>query len=71
PLKVVEGEVEFLVPSAGKPRKTWYKVVDDLDEPTSRRPLVALHGGPEVNHVYLLIFSELARAHSIPFVVYD
>ncbi|KAJ7608498.1 proline-specific peptidase [Mycena polygramma] len=35
----------------------WYKVVGDLHGATSRRPLVALHGGP--------------GAHSIPLVVYD
>ncbi|KAJ7444435.1 proline iminopeptidase [Mycena latifolia] len=68
---VFEGEAEFVVPAAGKPCKTWYKVVGDLDSPTSRRPLVALHGGPGVNHAYLLILSDLTRAHSIPLVVYD
>ncbi|KAJ7605956.1 Alpha/Beta hydrolase protein [Mycena polygramma] len=70
-LPSMEGEVEFIVPSAGKICKTWYKVVGDLHSPTSRRPLVALHGGPGVNHAYLLILSDLTKAHSIPLVVYD
>ncbi|KAJ6605830.1 Alpha/Beta hydrolase protein [Mycena sp. CBHHK59/15] len=70
-LKVIEGEVDFDVPNAGKPCKTWYKIVGDLTNPASRRPLIALHGGPGVNHAYLLILSDLTAAHSIPLVVYD
>ncbi|KAK7045124.1 proline iminopeptidase [Favolaschia claudopus] len=68
---VVEGEVEFNVPAAGKPCKTWYKIIGELTAPSSRRPLVALHGGPGVNHAYLLILSDLTKAHSIPLIVYD
>ncbi|KAJ7037253.1 Alpha/Beta hydrolase protein [Mycena alexandri] len=70
-LKVTEGETDFIVPAAEKPCKTWYKVIGDLHGPTSRRPLVALHGGPGVNHGYLLILSDLTKAHSIPLIVYD
>ncbi|KAJ7698397.1 hypothetical protein B0H17DRAFT_1177448 [Mycena rosella] len=74
-LIVTEGEAEFTVPAAaaGKPWKTWYKVVGDLRSPTSpsRRPLAALHGGPGVNHAYLLILFDLTKSHSIPLVVYD
>jgi pimeloyl-ACP methyl ester carboxylesterase len=33
--------------------------------------LVALHGGPGVNHGYLLILSDLTQTYSIPLVVYD
>ncbi|KAJ7509006.1 Alpha/Beta hydrolase protein [Mycena galericulata] len=68
-LSIVEGEVEFVVPSAGKPCKTWYKIIGNLH--SSRRTLVALHGGPGVNHAYLLILSDLTKAHSIPIIVYD
>jgi pimeloyl-ACP methyl ester carboxylesterase len=32
---------------------------------------VALHGGPSVNHTYLLVLSDLTRAHGIPLIVYD
>ncbi|KAK7045122.1 proline iminopeptidase [Favolaschia claudopus] len=73
PSKVVEGEVEFIVPAAGKPCKTWYKIIGDLnDNATSTRcPLVALHGGPGVNHAYLLSLSDLIAAHSIPLILYD
>ena len=68
-LKVVDGEVDFVVPAAGKSCKTWYKVYGELHG--SVCPLVALHGGPGVNHEYLTIFSDLTIAHSIPLVVYD
>ncbi|KAJ7649294.1 proline-specific peptidase [Mycena rosella] len=68
PLKAVEGEVDFSVPAAGKLCKTWYKVVGNLG---SRRPLVALHGGPGVNHSYLLVLADLTRAYSIPVILYD
>ncbi|KAJ7756042.1 Alpha/Beta hydrolase protein [Mycena maculata] len=71
PSKVVEGEVDFVVPTAGKPCKTWYKIIGDLTAPTSRRPLVALHGGPGVNHAYLLILEDLTKTQSIPLIVYD
>ncbi|KAF7348080.1 Proline iminopeptidase [Mycena sanguinolenta] len=70
-LKVTEGEADFVVHTAGKPCKTWYKVIGDLHGPTARRPLVALHGGPGVNHSYLLILSDLTEAHSIPLILYD
>ncbi|KAJ7140376.1 proline-specific peptidase [Mycena filopes] len=67
--KVVEGFIDFHVASAGKPCATWYKVIGDLHG--SIRPLVALHGGPGVNHAYLLILSDLTKAHGIPLIVYD
>ncbi|KAJ7605962.1 proline iminopeptidase [Mycena polygramma] len=75
-LKVAEGEATFLVSTtdSGEPLtcKTWYKVIGDLGTTTaSRRPLVALHGGPGVNHAYLLILSDLTMAHGIPLIVYD
>ncbi|KAJ7453865.1 proline-specific peptidase [Mycena latifolia] len=67
-LKAIEREVEFTVAAAGKPCKTWYKVVGELG---TRRPLVALHGGPGVNHGYLGILSDLTQAHGVPLVLYD
>nr|GAT46239.1 proline iminopeptidase [Mycena chlorophos] len=70
-LKITEGEVPFSVAAAGKPCKTWYKIVGDLSAADSRRPLVALHGGPGVNHAYLLILSDLTVKHNIPLIVYD
>lgn len=65
----VEGKVDFYIPATGKPCETWYKVIGDLS--SNRRPLVALHGGPGVNHEYLLILSDLTSSLSIPLVVYD
>ncbi|KAJ7140385.1 proline-specific peptidase [Mycena filopes] len=56
---VTEGEIPFVVPSAGKPCKTWYKIFGEL------------HGGPGVNHAYLSILSDLTEAHAIPLVLYD
>ncbi|KAJ7135099.1 proline-specific peptidase [Mycena filopes] len=67
--EVLEGFIDFHVASAGKPCATWYKVIGDLHG--SIRPLVALHGGPGVNHAYLLILSDLTKAHGIPLIVYD
>ncbi|KAJ7135110.1 proline iminopeptidase [Mycena filopes] len=68
---VSEGEIPFVVPSAGKPCKTWYKIFGELRGSGSRRPLVAGHGGPGVNHAYLGILSDLSKAHGIPLVLYD
>ncbi|KAF8530416.1 proline iminopeptidase [Hysterangium stoloniferum] len=67
--KVTEGEAEFHVAAAGKPCKTWYKVVGDVG--SKKRPLVILHGGPGASHDYLLSISALATTHEIPVVFYD
>lgn len=64
----MEGTTEFKVDGIEKPCKTWYKVFGDLK---SRRPLVALHGGPGVTHNYLLSLVDLVGSHSIPVVLYD
>ena len=67
--KVVEGEVTFSIPTAGKECKTWYKVIGDLKSGT--RPLVCLHGGPGVAHDYLLSLFDLNSKYDIPLVFYD
>jgi len=67
--KVTEGEAEFHVAAAGKPCKTWYKVVGDLG--SKQRPLVTLHGGPGGSHEYLLVLTALASTHGIPVIFYD
>ncbi|KAG1754565.1 Alpha/Beta hydrolase protein [Suillus lakei] len=69
-LKAREGEVEFKVPSAGKPCKTWYKVYGTLPHPQNP-PLVVLHGGPGSTHEYLDILSELTRLFDVPVILYD
>lgn len=68
--KEYEGEVDFPCPSAGKPCKTWYKVIGDLKART-HTPLIALHGGPGMGHEYLTVLSELTSTHSIPLIYYD
>ncbi|KAI9644492.1 hypothetical protein NHQ30_006513 [Ciborinia camelliae] len=63
-----EGEVAFEAPQAGKPCKTWYKIVGSLE---SGPPLVALHGGPGAGHNYLLSLTDLHEKYGIPIVFYD
>ncbi|KAI0058675.1 proline-specific peptidase [Artomyces pyxidatus] len=68
--KTTEGEVDFSYPAAGKPLKTWYKIVGDLST-GSRTPLICLHGGPGVEHSYLAPLADLATLFSIPVILYD
>ncbi|EGN96620.1 hypothetical protein SERLA73DRAFT_184717 [Serpula lacrymans var. lacrymans S7.3] len=67
---ITEGEIDFVVPAAGKPCKTWYKVVGDLKS-RSRRPLVVLHGGPGSTHDYVAEIADVASLYSIPVILYD
>ncbi|KAL7279767.1 hypothetical protein ACG7TL_006174 [Trametes sanguinea] len=68
----MDGEVAFRVPGVDQVLKTYYKVFGDLSASSpTRRPLVALHGGPGVVHNYLLPLAELAKTHGIPVVLYD
>jgi proline-specific peptidase len=64
-----EGYAEFSVDAAGKPCKTWYRVVGSLD--SAAIPCVLLHGGPGMGHNYLLSIVDLATQHQIPVVFYD
>ncbi|KAF7369911.1 Proline iminopeptidase [Mycena sanguinolenta] len=66
-LAVTEGEAAFDVPAAGKPCKTWYKVVGTLG---TRRPLIALHGGP-LPCLYLANLAHMTKKYGIPLVFYD
>lgn len=65
---ITEGEVPFEAPNAGKPCKTWYKIVGDLK---SGPPLIALHGGPGAGHEYLQAITDLQEKHGIPIIFYD
>ncbi|QSZ36854.1 hypothetical protein DSL72_006737 [Monilinia vaccinii-corymbosi] len=65
---ITEGEVTFEAPQAGKPCKTWYKIVGSLE---SGPPLVALHGGPGAGHNYLLSLTDLHEKYGIPIIFYD
>ncbi|KAL8739479.1 MAG: hypothetical protein Q9190_007722 [Brigantiaea leucoxantha] len=70
PSPTQEGEISFHVPAANKPCKTWYQLYGSLS--SSRRPLVALHGGPGVPHNYLLSLLDLTLPpYSIPLILYD
>ncbi|TVY75753.1 L-amino acid amidase [Lachnellula suecica] len=65
---ITDGEVPFEVSNAGKPCKTWYKTVGDIDSGT---PLIVLHGGPGAGHEYLLSLSDLNEEYDIPIIFYD
>ncbi|KAL7622858.1 hypothetical protein AAE478_006537 [Parahypoxylon ruwenzoriense] len=69
PHPVSEGEVAFDAPNAGKPCKTWYKIVGNLE--SGKSPLVALHGGPGAGHEYLGSLTDVYEQHGIPIVFYD
>lgn len=63
----VTGTVDFRV---GKETyKTWYKVIGDLT--SGLRPLVTLHGGPGMSHVYMQSHAEIFTTYNIPVVFYD
>ncbi|CAN8100514.1 unnamed protein product [Discula destructiva] len=65
-----EGEVIFDVPDAGKPCKTWYKILGSLEE-TTAPVLIGLHGGPGSGHEYLAPLADLFKPYGIPTVLYD
>lgn len=69
-LPISEGEVAFEVPDAGKPCKTWYKILGSLED-TTGPVLIGLHGGPGSGHEYLVPLADLYRPYSIPTVLYN
>lgn len=67
---VSESELAWEVPDAGKPCKTWFKILGDLG--STRGPaLIALHGGPGAGHEYLMPFADLYKPYGIPIILYD
>ena len=66
---VVEGDIDFNVPSAGKPLKTHYWVYGDLK--SGKTPLIGLHGGPGIPRAYMSVLSDVTKAHGIPLILYD
>lgn len=64
-----EGKVSFDAPGAGKPCKTWYKILGDLGSDTT--PLIALHGGPGGGHEYLTPLVDLHEKHGMTVIFYD
>lgn len=66
---IVEGELDFSAPNAGKPCKTWYRIVGDLS--SDRTPLIVVHGGPGVNSEYLRKMEEVKGRYGVPVIRYD
>ncbi|KAI1777777.1 proline-specific peptidase [Hypoxylon cercidicola] len=64
-----EGEMDWEVPNANKPCKTWYRIVGTLD--TALSPVVALHGGPGSGHNYMVALTDIHEARGAPIVLYD
>jgi proline-specific peptidase len=69
----VEGEADFAYPTAGKPCKTWYKIVGSnlLNSDTSRPPVIAIHGGPGATHHHFTSFADFTTQYNIPIIFYD
>ncbi|KAK4224350.1 L-amino acid amidase [Podospora fimiseda] len=67
--EIREGEVDFDAPGAGKPSKTWYKIVGSLESGST--PLILLHGGPGAGHEYLSSLIDLYHKHGTPLIFYD
>ncbi|KAI0792618.1 Alpha/Beta hydrolase protein [Abortiporus biennis] len=68
----LEGDLDFTVPSAGKPCKTHYWVFGDpKSSKPGVRPLIGLHGGPGFTHDYISNISHLTQLFGIPVVLYD
>ncbi|KAJ7260618.1 proline-specific peptidase, partial [Mycena rebaudengoi] len=61
------GQIDYVV--GGKTFQTGFKVFGDLK--SGRRPLLTLHGGPGIPHLYILPIAELATSRGIPIVFYD
>lgn len=64
-----EGHVPYVVD--GETLQTYYKLFGSLTN-SSKRPLIALHGGPGMSHDYMLPISDLSLAPiSRPVLFYD
>ncbi|KAK4220759.1 putative proline-specific peptidase protein [Podospora fimiseda] len=66
---ITEGEVDFDAPGAGKPSKTWYKIVGSLE--AAPTPLILLHGGSGAGHEYLSSLVDFHNNHGTPVIFYD
>lgn len=70
-IKVVEGSVPFPHPSFPEDSipQTAYRILGDL---SAGKPLVALHGGPGIPHVYLApLFTYYHKQTRTPVILYD
>ncbi|KAI0792614.1 proline-specific peptidase [Abortiporus biennis] len=66
---IVEGDVEFFVPSTGQLCKTHYWIHGDLK--SRQPPLIVAHGGPGATHYYVANLADLWKTHKIPVILYD
>ncbi|KAH7883126.1 proline-specific peptidase [Phlebopus sp. FC_14] len=66
-MRETTGTVDFKV--GDETHQTWYKIVGDLQ--SGKRPLVTLHGGPGMSHVYMISHVKIYAAHDIPVIFYD
>ncbi|KAK2034790.1 proline-specific peptidase [Colletotrichum zoysiae] len=71
-LETKEGEAPFSHPSIPSSRhcKTYYRVLGDLS--SSATPIVVLHGGPGIPHIYLApLFNRYHALTQTPVILYD
>ena len=61
------GKLDFRVD--GETYQTWYKIVGDIS--SGVRPVVVLHGGPDLSHHYMLPFTDLHTRFNLPVIFYD
>ncbi|KAF8959148.1 Alpha/Beta hydrolase protein [Flammula alnicola] len=67
PIPEATGTATFVVD--GQSYKTWYKVLGNLK--SGKTPLVTIHGGPGLNHQYMLNHKHLWTSQMRPIVLYD
>ena len=63
------GKIPFSYPKTGLQGETYYLQWGDLSAEVS--PLICLHGGPGVGHLYLLPISLIWEDYGIPVIMYD
>lgn len=64
-----QGEVAFQVPTAGRARKTRYKILGSLEH-TTAPVLIGLHGSPGSGHEYPVPLADLYQPCGIPTALY-
>lgn len=70
-IETKEGRVAFRYPSLPKPCETWYKIIGNVNQSATGRPLVCLHGGPGASHIYQLSLQRLVVNHGLAVILYD
>jgi pimeloyl-ACP methyl ester carboxylesterase len=69
----LEGEAEFTYLTAGKPCKTWYKIVGSnlLNSDSSRPLVIAIYRGPGSTHHLFTSFTDFTAQYNILIIFYD